>query len=119
MLGSLADTAAFTSRVFIAGRESCYNFAMARKMPGEIKRAQTLTHYPLDGELFARIRYGDECFGWRADTAPCHDCGVTKGQLHVPSCDVEECPNCRTHLVSCECDLGDACFGGLGSQTLR
>ena len=88
--------------MFIVGRDSCYNFAMARKMPGEIKRAQTLTHYPLDGEVFARIRYGDECFGWRADTAPCHDCAVTKGQLHVPGCDVEECPNCRTHwsLVS-------------------
>ena len=107
MPGSLADTAAFTSRVFIVGRDSCYNFAMARKMPGEIKRAQTLTHYPLDGEVFARIRYGDECFGWRAGTTPCYDCGVTKGQLHIPSCDVEECPNCHTQLLSCDCDLWD------------
>jgi len=82
---------------------------MTSKRPREIDRAQTLTHYPIGGELFTRIKYGDECFGWRADKTPRHDWGVTKGQLHIPSCDVEECPNCHTQLLSCECDLWEAC----------
>jgi hypothetical protein len=88
---------------------------MAPKRPGEIERAQTQTHYPIGGELFIRIKYGDECFGWRAGTTPCYDCGVTKGQLHIPSCDVEECPNCHTQLLSCERPR-ECVFGGLGSR---
>jgi hypothetical protein len=107
--GGNLDETRFTSRVFTTGRDSCYNFAMAPKPRAEIELAQTLTHYPIAGELLTRTRYGDECFGWRSDMAPCHDCGVTKGQLHIPCCDVEECPNCHTQLLSCDCDIGDAC----------
>jgi hypothetical protein len=99
----------FTSTVFITGRDSCYKFAMAPKSRAEIELAQTLTHYPIGRELLTRIRYGEECFGRRSAMAPCHDCGVTKGHLHIPCCDVEECPNCHTQLLSCDCDLGDAC----------
>jgi hypothetical protein len=76
-------------------------------MATQIERAQSLTHYRIGGELFARIEYGAECFGWRIATTPCYDCGVTEGLLHIPSCDVEECPNCHTQLLSCDCDLGD------------
>ena len=79
---------------------------MAPKSRAEIELAQTLTHYPIGGELLSRTRYGDECFGWRSDMAPCHDCGVTKGQLHIPCCELEECSNYRTQLFSCDCDLG-------------
>jgi hypothetical protein len=28
------------------------------------------------------------------DKVPCHDCRVPKGELHLPSCDVEECLVC-------------------------
>src|SRR5260370_16327361 len=91
------------------GGDPCYKFAMAPNSRAEIELAQTLTHYPAGGELLARSRYGDECFGRRSGMAPCHDCGVTKGQLHIPCCEVEECPNCHTQLVSCDCDLGDPC----------
>ena len=98
-----------TSRVFITGRDSCYKFAMPPKSRAEVELAQTLTHYPVGGGLLARTRYGDECFGRRPSMVPCHDCGVTKGQLHIPCCEVEECPNCLTQLLSCDCDLGDAC----------
>jgi len=56
----------------------------------QIERAQKLTHYPIGDHLLPRIKYGDESEDWKADRIPCHDCGVTKGQLHVPSCDVEE-----------------------------
>jgi hypothetical protein len=99
-----------TSRVFMTGRDSCYKFChMPSNSRAEIELAQTLTHYPVDGELLARTRYGDECFGLRSDMAPCHDCGVTEGQLYTPCCEVEECPNCHSQLVSCDCDFGDAC----------
>jgi hypothetical protein len=99
--------ACLTSRVFITGSDSCYKCGMAQKRPAKIDRAQTLKHYRIGGELFARIKYGDECFGWRVATTPCHDCAVTEGQFHVPGCDVEECPNCHTQLLSCECDVWD------------
>ena len=85
------------------------SFAMASNSRAEIELAQTLTHYPVGGELLDRTRYGDECFGWRPGMIPCHDCGVTEGQLHIPCCEVEECPNCHTQLISCDCALGDAC----------
>ena len=99
----------FTSRVFPGTAIRDTSFAMASKSRAEIELAQTLTHYPLGPQLLTRTSYGDECFGWRSDTAPCQDCGVTRGQLHIPCCEVEECPNCHTQLVSCDCDLGDAC----------
>jgi hypothetical protein len=69
-------------------------------------------HYRIGGELFDRIKYGDECFGLRAATTPCHDCAVTEGQFHVPGCDVEECPNCHAQLLSCDCDVWD--IGSVG-----
>src|SRR6516165_11269561 len=67
----------FNGKSIYCGADSCYNLGMAQKRPAEIERAQTLTHYRISGELFARIKYGGECFGWRAATAPCHDCGAT------------------------------------------
>jgi hypothetical protein len=94
--------------VFITGGFRDKNLvAMAPKWTSEAERAQTLTHYPIGGELRSRIRYGDECFGWRYDMTLCPDCGVAKGQLHIPCCEVEECPNCRTQLLSCDGDVGD------------
>ena len=66
------------------------SFAMAQEWPAEIERAQTLTHYPIGGEVLIRTKYGDECFGWRLDMTPCYDFGVAKGQLHIPCCEVEE-----------------------------
>jgi len=37
----------------------------------------------------------------------CHDCNVTKGQLHHPGCDMERCPTCHGQLISCSCEDGD------------
>ena len=33
----------------------------------------------------------------------CHDCNVTKGQLHHPGCDMERCPACGGQSISCDC----------------
>jgi hypothetical protein len=70
-----------------------------------VAAAQALTHYIVGERRLPRIRYGDESDDWRADIIPCHDCAVVKGQLHVPDCDVEECPNCNGQAISCDCAL--------------
>jgi hypothetical protein len=35
----------------------------------------------------------------------CHDCGIInkKGNIHHLGCDVEKCPRCKGHLISCGC----------------
>lgn len=36
------------------------------------------------------------------DSEKCHDCQVERGELHEKGCDVEQCPECRTQLISCD-----------------
>ena len=55
-----------------------------------------------------QVRFGDEQYlqdafaaGWLEER--CGDCGVERGGYHHPGCDVEECPLCRTQLLSCDC----------------
>jgi hypothetical protein len=78
----------------------------------KIQAAQKVLSYTAEGRTIPRIRYGDERSDWHADRVPCHDCRVIKGEFHVPSCDVEECPLCGGQFISCDCpfdeDAGDA-----------
>lgn len=80
---------------------------MAEGWPEKIIAAQQIVSVRYDGHDVQRIRYGDEHSDWHAETIPCHDCRVLKGEFHVPGCDVEECPVCGGQLLGCDCDFED------------
>ncbi len=89
---------------------------MAEDWPQRIEEAQARTTYVVNGKSYPRVAYGSERDDWGADERPCHDCAVTKGQFHVPGCDVERCPRCGRQAISCDCtyeedDTPDAACG--------
>lgn len=58
-----------------------------------------------------RIPYGEETRNELSDgtalyiprdSEKCHDCRAERGELHTKGCDVEQCPECGTQLISCE-----------------
>jgi hypothetical protein len=80
---------------------------MAEGWPQRIEEAQQHTTYLIGRKRYQRIRYGDEEDDWGADDRSCHDCAATKGQFHVPGCDVERCPRCGGQAISCACPYKD------------
>lgn len=80
---------------------------MIASWPAKIEAAQRQRYYRLNGSFVERVAYGREHTDWRATEVPCHDCRVLAGELHVPGCDVEECPVCGGQVFACDCDFED------------
>ena len=73
--------------------------------PEKIESAQTEKTYVIADVEYTRIPYGEEADDWGADSHPCGDCAVIKGQFHVPGCDIEQCPACSGQVLSCDCEF--------------
>lgn len=78
--------------------------SMTEGWPEKIQEAQKITTCEVNGEIIARIRYGQEADDWGADKHPCHDCAVIKGEFHVEGCDVERCAGCGGQRFNCDCE---------------
>jgi hypothetical protein len=78
---------------------------MVEGWPEKIVEAQQIPSLSLNGRPVPRTPFGAEQSDWRAERMPCGDCGVLKGEFHVPSCDVEECPACHGQLITCDCEF--------------
>ena len=72
--------------------------------PEKIMAAQIEKTYWISGVEYSRIPYGEESENWGANSHPCRNCAVIKGQLHVPGCDVERCPVCGEQAITCDCE---------------
>ena len=80
---------------------------MIEGWPERIKAAQRTPNLDVNGEILARIRYGDETDDWGAEVVSCHDCAVLRDQYHVFGCDVERCPMCGGQLITCDCEVAE------------
>jgi hypothetical protein len=49
--------------------------------------------FVIDGTTYAPIPAEEDCGG----------CGVNRGGLHHPGCDIEKCPRCDGQRVHCNC----------------
>ncbi|WP_289354801.1 hypothetical protein [Paenibacillus sp. S-12] len=88
----------FRSRLILYNSEE-----VAPKFVREMLDAQYIIEYIIAGEVFPRIKYGDEP-DKRHSRGRCEDCAVNHGEYHVPGCDWERCPKCLGQAISCGCD---------------
>lgn len=88
--------------------EVLYNgVVMDADWPAEIEAAQTIINIQLGGKSYKRVAFGKERDMATQGLDNCGECGVLPGQLHVPDCDLEQCPKCYEQLSSCGCQDDD------------
>lgn len=76
---------------------------MDAEWPAQIEAAQGITSVSIAGLLYERVPFGSERNMQTKGLANCGDCGTLPQQLHVPDCDVEQCPKCFQQWLSCNC----------------
>ena len=103
----------------------CYNFF---EFVSDYLDAQDEKTVVLRGKRYRRIRYGDGREYWgasakevdeykaSANTRPCHDCGVIKGELHLDGCDWEHCPRCHGQYLGCPCHFEEEEYAEIVAQ---
>jgi len=72
-------------------------------------RSCTVSEFHLRGERVEMIRFGDEVFSGRSPQ--CGDCGVDRGGLHHPGCDLQQCALCGGQMLSCGCRFDEDRIG--------
>ena len=75
--------------------------------PAAIEAAQELKSFSIAGVVYERIPFGQEQNQPTEEMDNCGACGVRNGLLHVPGCDIEQCPCCREQLTSCACECDE------------
>ena len=80
---------------------------MRRDYAEDLEATQLCTHYQGHGELFERVRLGDEDHmrAYHRGQNQCRCCNAIMGQFHSPLCEGEECPRCGLQVMSCDCDF--------------
>lgn len=104
----LWETEAELMELFKAKFITYYSEEVHSAFPREMLDAQYLVEYIIAGEVFQRIRHGDEVFnGVRHKNERCAECLVKLGEYHVPGCDWERCPKCFGQAIGCGCGDDD------------
>jgi hypothetical protein len=68
-----------------------------------LAEAQDDRTYSIAGEVFERIPFGKDYAAEASGLPSCRDCAAARGQLHVPICCCEQCPNCGGQAIGCDC----------------
>lgn len=77
------------------------------KFKKEIEKNKKYNHYyDKSGNLFRRIKFGDEDLEFKFNYKYCPDCVTKIGEFHLNSCDIEKCAKCRGQLLTCGCIEG-------------
>lgn len=56
-----------------------------------------------DGSSVPAVRFGQETDQFAPRGPRCPDCGVRRGGVHHPFCEIERCPRCHGRLMTCRC----------------